>query len=452
MMMSTHAPRLNLNPSSADRWTTCTASPQYILDNWDILPPKDTKFSQEGTTAHEVAAATLLECEIRVDDPKACPVPVDGDMRWHGWNYAEYVQSFLTKFRKYRQNLLVEQKLLLWYMPSRNAIVDAAVLNSDSLHIVDYKYGEGVTVSHVNNLQMVIYAKCVHESRKLMLPPEFPVFLHIYQPRGRDAAEVGPVKVWETTWENVERLARKIDNMAKLVQLGESTEGYLLEFAPSEKACQWCPAKGFCEARRNTLTGGIEALTKVLTPDFTIELRQAWDESVANWHKKHESIPTAFLPLAVAFDTQMQKPTLPPAKGISSQQLKAVLTHGDDIIKWVKDAQAFARDHMAAGHNIDGFKLVMSRGGNRRWSDPKKAAKIILSTTVLRKEEVIEESVIGPAAVEKLLGKHKFGADLMNLITRNPGVPEIAPDDDKRPSCLVQAVDEFEALPEETEL
>ena len=52
------APRLDLNPSAADRWTTCTASPGFILANADKIPPDDgTKFSQEGTTAHEVAAA-----------------------------------------------------------------------------------------------------------------------------------------------------------------------------------------------------------------------------------------------------------------------------------------------------------------------------------------------------------------------------------------------------------
>lgn len=401
--MSNRPPRLDLNPSSADRWTTCTASPQYILDNWDILPPKDTKFSRDGTTAHEVAAATLQDRQIKVNDPFCCPTPIVADMRWHGWNYAEYVQGLAKR----ATNILIEQKLPLWYMPTRNAIVDAAVLNSDSLHVIDYKYGEGVTVSPENNLQMTIYAECVHESRKLNLPSDFPVFLHIYQPRGRDVGESGPVKVWETTWQELYNLSLDILETASFI-LHHQKE-IPLRFRPSEKACQWCPAKGFCEARRKHLTEGVEVLAPIATG---------------------------------------QEITLPPAKGISSQQLRAVLTHGDDIIRWVKDAQDFARDHMAAGHKIEGFKLVTSRGGNRRWSDPKKAAKIILATTVLRKEEVIEESVIGPAAVEKLLGKHKFGADLMNLITRNPGVPEIAPDDDKRPSCLVQAADEFEALPE----
>lgn len=415
--MSNRAPRLDLNPSSADRWTTCTASPQYLLDNWEILPPRDTKFSREGTTAHEIAAAMLQGRTPDYLDSHKCPTPVDGDMRWHGWNYAEYVQSLAKSkwvpvgpFVPYT-NILVEQKLPLWYMPARNAIVDAAVLNSDSLHIVDYKYGEGVTVSPENNLQMVIYAKCVHESRKLFLPPEFPVFLHIYQPRGRDAGEVGPVKVWETTWGNIDGVSQwEIEQAAEYIQLSMPPLE-VLKFVPSDKACQWCPAKGFCEARRNTLTAGIEALAPI---------------------------------------NSAQPITLPPAKGISAQQLRAVLTYGDDIIKWVKDAQTFAKDHMAAGHVIPGFKLVTSRGGNRRWSDLEKAKKILLSTTVLRKEEVVEETVIGPAAVEKLLGKHKFGADLMNLITRNPGVPEIAPEDDKRPSCLVAAASEFEALPEES--
>jgi hypothetical protein len=182
MSTTKRPPRLDLNPSSADRWTTCTASPRFILENWDKIPPSDTVYNQEGTTAHEVASALLQGREPRVSDPYHCPVPVDKEMRWHGWNYMEYVQSLRTSTEF--SSILVEQKLPLWYMKERNAIVDAAVINLDSMHVIDYKYGEGVVVSPVENLQTAIYAMSVGQLSGPK-PSDFPVFIHIYQPRGR---------------------------------------------------------------------------------------------------------------------------------------------------------------------------------------------------------------------------------------------------------------------------
>jgi hypothetical protein len=401
-MTAKRPPRLDLNPSSADRWTTCTASPKFILENWDKIPPSDTVYNQEGTTAHEVASALLQGREPRVADPYHCPVPVDKEMRWHGWNYMEYVQSLRTSSEF--SSTLVEQKLPLWYMKERNAIVDAAVINLDSMHVIDYKYGEGVVVSPVENLQTAIYAMSVGQLSGPK-PSDFPVFIHIYQPRGR-AAEEGAEHVWQTTWLELCQLTEKVTTVAQGIQDG--TE--IPMFAPSEKACQWCPAKGFCTARQQYLTEGIEVLATI-------------DEN-----KKH----------------------FPPAQAISAKQLAAVLTHKAQIIKWLEDAEAYATEHLRAGGKLPGFKLVTSRGGNRCWSDPKKAAALLLKDTVLKREEVIEEKVIGPAAAEKLLGKKKFGVELTNLITKAPGVPVIAPESDKR-EAIGGVLEDFEVLLPEDE-
>lgn len=399
-MPAKNAPRINLNPSSADRWTTCTASPKFIFDNWDKLPPHDTIYNQEGTSAHEVAAALLQD---REPDPVNCPVPIDAEMNMHAWNYMEYVLELLKPGGK----LIVEKKYPLFYMTERNAIVDVAVRNPYSLHIVDFKYGAGIIVDPFENLQEIIYARCVCYP-EVPPPDTFPVFLHIYQPRGRDA-EGGPAKVWETTWGEIRNWGHKINEIAMhtiLHPFGDRS----VKFAPSDKACQWCPAKGFCDARRQSLTEGIEALA-VIEPG-----------------PKH----------------------LPPIASVSIQQLQAVLEHGAEIKKWVDDAQEYALQFMRGGSKIPGFKMVMSRGGNRYWSNPKVAAKLMLESTILREEDVYTCNVIGPAAAEKLLGKQKFDARLTNLITKAPGVPVIAPVDDKREEYLINPENEFTALDEVT--
>jgi hypothetical protein len=384
-------PRLDLNPSSADRWTTCTASPRFILENWDKVQSSDTFYNREGTTAHEVAAAFLQDRQPR---PSECPVPVDADMLWHGWNYMEHVLSYMKPGGK----LLVEMKLPLWYMKDRNAIVDAAVINDDCLHVIDYKYGAGIPVHPENNLQAAIYAVSVGVVHGTSFPTDMPVFIHIYQPRGRNA-EDGPAHIWETTWLEVCKLTQKVTDVAKGIQDGSEMQMFL----PSEKACQWCPAKGFCTARQQSMADGFEVI---------------------------EALPRP----------------LPGAGAINLEQVRRILNHKADMVKFLDDVEEWAEGFLKGGGNIPGFKLVESRGGNRRWSDPAKAAELLLRDTVLKRAEVIEEKVISPAAVEEKLGKHKFSVELTNLIVKSPGAATLAPESDKRPAIGASVLEEFEVL------
>lgn len=390
-------PRLDLNPSSADRWTTCTASPRFILENWDKVPQdRDTVYSMEGTTAHAVAAAELTGQAFM---EATLPSPVDAEMRWHAWNYAEYVNSF----RKPGSTLLVESKIPLWYMPERNMMLDAGVRNPDSLHIFDFKYGEGVVVSPVENLQTSIYAYGFGAMGG-PLPTDFPVFIHIYQPRGR-AAEDGAQHVWETTWLEICKITSQIEVAAEYILRVGIPEA--LRFAPSEKACQWCPVKGFCEARRQSMTEGLEVIDEANT--------------------KHDCLPTPNV--------------------LTEHQLVKLLKHKADIVKWLNDVEEWAEEHLKAGGKIPGFKLVQSRGGNRFWSNPKEAEKALLETTVLKRSDIIEEKLLGPAGVEKLLGKTKFKG-FAQYVGRPEGAPVIAPESNKR-EAVGNLLEDFEVLPEQ---
>lgn len=396
-------PRLDLNPSSADRWTTCTASPRFIMEHWDKVPPSETAYNQEGAAAHEVAASFLQ------DRPEGeTPVTVSPEMRTHAWDYMEYVQGLREK----NSHLIVEKKYPLWYMPERNAMIDAAVINPRSLHIVDYKYGEGIPVSPIENLQGAIYARSVIRGFNDGdgLSPDFPVTIHIYQPRGRNA-EDGAAHKWETTWGELRVFTDERVTKAARSVLWNSDEDLVkevpseLQFAPSDKACQWCPAKGFCTARMKHLTGDFENLAII----------------------EHE--PPAF----------------PAAAVLSDEQRAAVQKHGAEIKKWIEGVMDYNTERAVAGHALPGYKLVLSRGGNRAWSDPRKAAELLVRDTILKREEVIEEKTIGPATVEKFLGKNKMTADLMNLIVKPPGSPCLAPVEDKRPA-LTNAASDFTNL------
>lgn len=395
-------PRIDLNPSSAERWVTCTASPRYIRDNWNLLAEStDTAWNQEGTTAHELAAAAL---EGRKMNPFACPVPPTKEMNRHAWNYMEYVEGLRVGDAK----VYVERKLPLFYMHERNAMIDAVVVNHNEVHIIDFKYGEGVQISPVGNLQCIIYAYVAVRdyASYALLRGTMPVTIHIYQPRGRGAE--APAKVWETNVGEIAKVATIITGIAQtILNNANGDDTYKVQFAPSDKACQFCPAKGFCTARQQ---------------HFGREVKQ----------------------LAV-----VDKAPLPLSTTLTLEQRAAVLKHKSAIEKWLKDVAADTQRLMLEGTKVPGWKLVMSNGGHRFWTDPEEAKKLLLADTILKREEVITETLASPAQVEKLLGKNKLPVEVTNLIAKPNGNPIPVPEDDKRTSCVVDASEEFDVVEEE---
>lgn len=393
-------PRIDLNPSSADRWTTCTASPRFIMENWDKLPPEDKTFADPGTTAHEVAAATLESRPINLAE---CPVPVTAEMRQHAFDYWDYIQGI----RKQGCIMTVEKKFPLWYMPGRNAKIDVAIWSYGHLHIIDLKYGEGIMVSPMQNPQCAIYARCVIEdiAKTLEIRKDCKITIHIFQPRAREG---DTVKVWETTWAEIQDLTFHIHNTAQAILVDSlfPKGGDNLVFAPSDKTCQWCPLKNpvngiFCEARQKWLSS--QALT----------VTQPTDQ-------------------------------LPATNTLSGEQRALLIKHGNAMKQWIDAANLDTLRVMCAGGKIPGYRLGTSRGGNRYWTEPAKAAKLLLETTILREDDIYSEpKLIGPAAVEKLLGKGQFPGKVFSLISKLPGQPVIVPEDDPRENYLIDATKEF---------
>jgi hypothetical protein len=128
-----------LSPSSAERWMSCPGS--VVLS--EGMPEQTSKFAEEGTKAHGIAEAILREGLKFIDCEK--------DMLDYVNIYVDYVQSLAGK-------LHVEQRVKINDVVYGTA--DAVVWqeNEKHLHIIDLKYGAGVAVEIVNNLQLQIYA------------------------------------------------------------------------------------------------------------------------------------------------------------------------------------------------------------------------------------------------------------------------------------------------------
>lgn len=143
MAPETHA---LLSPSSSSRWLSCAAS---VVLNKDA-PDDSSDYAREGTWAHRLGELKLLGADGFSDEEIAACV-ADGfdpaDFEAPVTEYVNYVKTLGT-------NIMVEVKLPLGGItgePGAHGTSDAVVLEGNTLHVCDLKYGKGERVEAMEN-------------------------------------------------------------------------------------------------------------------------------------------------------------------------------------------------------------------------------------------------------------------------------------------------------------
>jgi len=367
---------INLGPSASGRWSVCTASPQFLVDHADELPKDSSTYADEGTVAHAIAAKIL-----NAEDPG----PVAPDMMAHVTKYTDLVFAATDPWR-IRSVLYVEQPVNLFYLPHRSGIVDAAIIHPGSVQIFDLKYGQGVSVEAEGNTQLAIYAESLIQSWEQIMDfePNMTVQMTIVQPRDRNNPEA--VRTWKLTRPELATLAAELQGKAELVLSGKG------EFHPSDKACQFCPAKGFCSA---FATQGLAALP----------------------------------PEARVIE-------LPHPGTLTREQRVQVLKAKKVLAKWLEAVEDQEVNDLMRGAEPAGMKLVNGKA-NRQWRD-EEAAQKLLSQYLGMNEMRPRSPLISPAAAERALKGQllsaRFNNRMESLITRPEGKPTLVTADDPRPA------------------
>lgn len=387
-----------LAPSAAVRWTTCTASVPFLEENADRFPANtDSDASREGTLAHSVGEAILRGQPI--------PVGCDPDMVRHCTDYANFCRETITEDSDWH----VELRVPLYYYPKQKGTMDFVCISPAGIAVRDLKYGYGEVDSEYN-LQLSIYARSHIEqqlSNLLFVHPlwakvndDTPVSLGIFQPRLQ-----GAPKVWTVTLGELRQFTDdKITPPAQSILKGDPGV-----FAPSDKACKFCPARkaGICEAHNAWLLDGL--------PDFEPLL------------KGKEVKPSAVAP----------------------EQVKELLDRAPKILKFFKDLGDYALEMTKAGKGEQfGRKLVASKGGHRYWSD-EKAASLLLQK-VLPYDQVWSQKIISPAQAEDLVKDKEVLDKLQTQVVKPAGGPTLAPLDDPRPTWGSETDDHFSDVQEVT--
>ena len=400
-----HAKRKHsrLAPSKASVWTVCTASPILEQENEDQIVERSSKWADEGTQAHEVA-----DCLMR---GQKVPHWATREMMDHGNGYKRFCASLHPLGMIEAGN--VEMEVPLFYLPEDNGHVDYILLLPDEneIHVVDYKYGAGVTVNAYQSKQMTIYARSAIEDRKLSwLNSGTKVSLHIYQPRSRKEDGQGPASTWATTWDVLNLFSER--DIAVPAQLILSREAdHLLKFKPSDETCRWCPCAAFCGARNEYLITGVPVVRQMV-----------------------QAAPI--------------QPTAP--ENLTDAQLGQILAHAGDLKKWLGQVEEYVWGRNRAGRTVPGTKLVAGRG-TRTWASEMNILVLARTSALgVNAIEEVEPHLLSPFALEekmKAAGVKKKDRDkVLALAVRTPGAPVLATADDPRPEWTDNALHEFSNL------
>lgn len=308
MPPNTHA---ILSASASHRWLNCNPSARLEQEFAD----RETDAAAEGTAAHALCEHKLRRAlKMRSKKPIS---PYDCDeMDACTDAYVEFVMEALAEAKRECKDplVLIEQKLdFSCYVPDGYGTGDCLIVADKLLHIIDFKYGQGVLVDAEQNPQMMLYALgALRLFDSLYDITE--VSMSIFQPRREN------VSTWTIS---VDDLLDWAENTLKpKAELAFKGEG---EYTPGSW-CQFCKAAVKCRARA-------EAKLQLARYEFA----------------------------------------MPPL--LSDEEIEDILLKLDDLTKWANEITAYAQD-AAVNHGKvwRGFKLVESRT-NRRYTDEEAVAQ-----------------------------------------------------------------------------
>lgn len=385
--------------STAERRINCPGS--LALEK-AVPDPESSEFAERGSMLHAAMELLLTADPSDRHDLAALFDQLEGqNLGFDGHEITrELIDDKIAPAWAAWVRLRDEQKINDWFIEQRvsleivvpGAFGTADILAKDikgRLHIIDWKFGDGIRVPAKENMALGFYAAAAlyDEDPELIeftneAHPE--IGLHIIQPRvGQDEV----LDSWVTTDEWVENL---VDLAAAAIDKAHGDN-------PPLKPGKWC---GFCKAR-----------------------------------------PTCSAQTALATEAISKSPA-----AMSSIDLAKAMQVADILQGWIKDVYRLAQDELEQGASIPGYKLV-NKLPRRVWTDPQEAEKR-LRASKHKVGDIFKRTLISPTQAEKL-DPRLYNRRLHDIVAMHSSGVTIAPESDKRQAVVSSAQLLANALPEQ---
>ena len=294
-----------LAASSSHRWLNCSPSARLEQEFED----RETEAAAEGTAAH-----ALCEHKLRRALKRQSRKPISKydceEMDTHTDNYVQFVLETIAQAKEHCADPIIniEQRLdFSCYVPHGFGTGDCIIIADKTLHIIDFKYGQGVLVEAEQNPQMMLYALGALRIYDTLYDIE-DVAMTIYQPRREN------ISTWTITVSNL--LSWAENELVPKAKLAFDGKG---EYMPGP----WCT---FCKA--------------------AVKCRARAEEK-----------------LALAQYEFAQPPLLTDA------EIEEILGKLDDLTRWADEIKSYAQDAaLNHGKQWHGYKVVEGRSV-RKYSD-----------------------------------------------------------------------------------
>lgn len=294
-----------LSASSSHRWLNCSPSARLEQEFED----RETEAAAEGTAAH-----ALCEHKLRRALKRQSRKPISKydceEMDTHTDNYVQFVLETIAQAKEHCADPIIniEQRLdFSCYVPHGFGTGDCIIIADKTLHIIDFKYGQGVLVEAEQNPQMMLYALGALRIYDTLYDIE-DVAMTIYQPRREN------ISTWTITVSDL--LSWAENELVPKARLAFDGKG---EYMPGP----WCT---FCKA--------------------AVKCRARAEEK-----------------LALARYEFAQPPLLTDA------EIEEILGKLDDLTRWAEEIKSYAQDAaLNHGKQWHGFKVVEGRSV-RKYSD-----------------------------------------------------------------------------------
>ena len=145
-----------LSASGAHRWLNCTPSARLEREFED----SSGEAAAEGTAAHALCEHKLKRA-LKLRSKKPVSQYDSDEMDSHTDGYVEFVLELIEQAKQACADpkVLIEQRLdFSRFVPGGFGTGDCLVIADGTLHIVDFKYGQGILVEAEENPQMKLYA------------------------------------------------------------------------------------------------------------------------------------------------------------------------------------------------------------------------------------------------------------------------------------------------------